>query len=89
MTNLFWDYQALMYRTAYRITREHQSAEDLVQETCMSLIDHLDVVKRLDGNRLRSYHNRQYQRRRGKIRGGFLGKVRTALLLRPYRLYLV
>lgn len=55
MTNLFWDYQALMYRTAYRITREHQSAEDLVQETCMSLIDHLDVVKRLDSNRLRSY----------------------------------
>lgn len=55
MTNLFWDYQALMYRTAYRITGEHQSAEDLVQETCISLIDHLDDVKRLDGNRLRSY----------------------------------
>ena len=34
-------------------------------------------------------NNRQHQRRRGKIRGGFLGKVRTALLLRPYRLYLV
>ena len=44
-----------MYRTAYRITGEHQSAEDLVQETCIPLIDHLDVVKRLDGNRLRSY----------------------------------
>ena len=55
MTNLFWDYQALMYRTAYRVTGEHQSAEDLVQETCISLIDHLDDVKRLDGNRLRSY----------------------------------
>ncbi len=33
------------------------------------------------------YHNRQHQRRRGEIRGGFLGKVGTAFLLRPYRLY--
>ena len=51
MASLFWDYQALMYRTAYRITGEHQSAEDLVQEACISLIDHLDIVKSLDGNR--------------------------------------
>ena len=33
------------------------------------------------------YHNRQHQRRRGEIRGGFLGEVGTAFLLRPYRLY--
>ena len=31
----------------------------------------------------------QHQRRRGKSRGGFLGKIGTALLLRPYRLHLV
>ena len=32
---------------------------------------------------------REHQRGRGKSRGGFLGKIGTALLLRPYRLHLV
>ena len=35
------------------------------------------------------YHYRQHQRRRGKIRRGFLGEIGTAFLLRPYRLHLV
>ncbi len=35
------------------------------------------------------YLDCQHQRGRGKIRGGFLGKIGTALLLRPYRLHLV
>ena len=34
-------------------------------------------------------HYRQHQRRRGKIRRGFLGEIGTAFLLRPYRLHLV
>ncbi len=33
------------------------------------------------------YHYRQHQRGRGKIRRGFLGKIGTVILLRPYRLY--
>ena len=35
------------------------------------------------------YLDCQHQRGRGKSRGGFLGKIGTALLLRPYRLHLV
>lgn len=55
MIDLFLKNQAAMYQTAYRIVGEAQIAEDMVQETCISLINHLEEVKKVAANKLRTY----------------------------------
>ena len=42
---IYEEYRDEMYRTAYRILKNKQDAEDMVQETFVILIDNLEVMK--------------------------------------------
>lgn len=45
---LIGQHYALLYRTAYRLTRSVPDAEDLVQEVCVRAYPRLDELERLD-----------------------------------------
>ena len=55
MTSIYLRHRALMLKTAWHFTREPGEVDDIVSETCVMLIQHLDTLKGLEETALRSY----------------------------------
>lgn len=55
MMDLFIIYSGLMYKEALSIVRDHHTAEDMVADSCVKIIDQLDRVKKINECKLRSY----------------------------------
>ena len=55
MIGLFMKYKHVMHKTAIKIVKEHQAAEDMVQEACLLMIRNLDKIKAIDDCRMRAY----------------------------------
>lgn len=55
MTAIYLRHRALMLKTAWQYTREKAEVDDIVSESCVALIRHLDDLKAMDQNGLRSY----------------------------------
>lgn len=47
MQNIYLDYHKLMFSIAYQVAENKYVAEDLVSETCVSLIDKIDTLRGL------------------------------------------
>jgi len=55
MLNLYKDYYRLVRKTAYNITRDADSAEDLTNDTFIKLIEKISLLRTLDCCRLAVY----------------------------------
>ena len=55
MTVLYQRHRALMLKTAWEFTREKADVEDIVSDSCVSLIKHLDTLRTMESNQLRRY----------------------------------
>ena len=55
MTNLFIKYKDVMYRRAYGIVKEPELAEDVLQITLVKLIEKIDLLEKMDSNKLPAY----------------------------------
>lgn len=55
MTNLFMKYKDVMYRRAYGIVKEPELAEDVLQITLVKLIEKIDLLEKMDSNKLPAY----------------------------------
>lgn len=55
MTLLYQQHRALMLKTAWEFTRERADVEDIVSDSCASLIEKMDTVRHLERNVLRAY----------------------------------
>lgn len=55
MTRLYRDYQALMLKTAWEYSQDSGTVEDIVSDSCVSLIKHLNQLKAMDKPALRAY----------------------------------
>jgi len=55
MENLYINYNHLMFSTAWRYCTDRQSAEDIVSDSCIAFINHLEKIQTLNSNVLKSY----------------------------------
>ncbi len=55
MTRLYRDYQALMLKTAWEYSQESGTVEDIVSDSCVALIQHLNQLRAMDKPALRAY----------------------------------
>lgn len=55
MTRLYRDYQALMLKTAWEYSQDSGTVEDIVSDSCVALIQHLNQLKAMDKPALRAY----------------------------------
>lgn len=55
MSNLFLEYQRLMYANILKITTDSWAVDDIMQTTLLRLIDKLDLLKKLDHPQLVNY----------------------------------
>ena len=55
VTELYQNYKLNMYYTARRIVKDPHTAEDMVQESCIAIINNLDKVKAVEVCRRRAY----------------------------------
>lgn len=55
MTFLYEQHRALMLKTAWSFTRELADVEDIVSESCTSLIVKIDTIRGMERNALRAY----------------------------------
>jgi len=55
MTLLYQRHRALMLKTAWEFTREPAVVEEIVSESCVALINHLDTLRTLEKEHLRGY----------------------------------
>lgn len=55
MTMLYKQHRALMLKTAWEFTRERADVEDIVSDSCASLIAKIDTIRHLECNVLRAY----------------------------------
>lgn len=55
MTLIYQRHRALMLKTAWEYTREKADVEDIVSDSCVALINHLDTLRGLEGHHLRKY----------------------------------
>ena len=55
MTRLYRDYQALMLKTAWEYSQDSATVEDIVSDSCVSLVQHLNQLKAMDKPALRAY----------------------------------
>ena len=55
MTRLYREYRALMLKTAWEYTKDIGTVEDIVSESCIALIRHLDQLKTMEKAAIRSY----------------------------------
>lgn len=55
MTLLYQRHRALMLKTAWEFTREKADVEDIVSNSCVALIQHLDELRTMEGDSLRCY----------------------------------
>lgn len=52
---LYETYKNLMYHTAYQLVRNHHDAEDCVHQAFLSMIDHLDKLRRINSPQTASF----------------------------------
>ena len=55
MEDVYLRHRALMLKTAWSFTHEPAEVEDIVSDSCVLLIQHLDSLKGMEENGLRSY----------------------------------
>lgn len=55
MEKLYVQHRYLLFRTAYNVVRNPQTAEDMVSEACVSLIENIDTLRKLNICKLRAY----------------------------------
>ncbi len=55
MTQLYKQHRFLMLKTAWEFTRERADVEDIVSDSCTSLIEKLDTIRHFECNVLRAY----------------------------------
>lgn len=55
MTQLYLNHRALMLKTAWRFSRVRADVEDIVSDSCTSLIENIDTIRILECNTLRTY----------------------------------
>ena len=55
MTLLYKQHHALMLKTAWEFTRERADVEDIVSDSCASLIEKIETIRHLECNALRAY----------------------------------
>ena len=55
ITELYVSYRQMMYYVAYRILKNKEDAEDVVQSAFMRAIDHLDDIDENDVQRTKAY----------------------------------
>ena len=55
MTLLYQRHRSLMFKAAWTYTQDHANAEDIVSDSCVALINHLDTLRTLDESQLRRY----------------------------------
>lgn len=55
MTQIYLQHRALMLKTAWKFSRVRADVEDIVSDSCTSLIEHIDTIRSLECNVLRVY----------------------------------
>lgn len=55
MTLIYQRHQALMLKTAWEYTRDKSDVEDIVSNSCVALINHLQLLRTLEEQHLRKY----------------------------------
>lgn len=55
MTTLYKQHRSLMFKTAWRYVQERTDVEDIVSDSCTSLICKIDIIRQLEPNALRTY----------------------------------
>lgn len=53
--DLYQEYKYAMFKTAYSIVEDTHTAEDLVHECCITIIDHLDRIRNVEPCKQRAY----------------------------------
>ena len=55
MTLLYQNHQALMLKTAWQYTKNKADVEDIVSDSCASLIEKIETIRDMEKNALRAY----------------------------------
>ena len=55
MERLYVEHRYLLFKVAYGIVKDPQTAEDMVSEACISLIAHMDTLRKLNTYKVRAY----------------------------------
>ncbi|MBR3109092.1 MAG: sigma-70 family RNA polymerase sigma factor [Clostridia bacterium] len=55
MTRLYREYRALMLKTAWEFSRDMDTVDDIVSESCIALIRHLGQLKTMEKGAIRAY----------------------------------
>lgn len=55
VTELYQEYKFFMFKTAYNIVEDTHTAEDLVQDCCITIIDNLDKIRGVEPCKQRAY----------------------------------
>ena len=55
MTMIYKQHRALMFKTAWKYVHERPDVEDIVSESCTSLIRKINVIRQLEQNALSAY----------------------------------
>lgn len=55
VAELYQEYKYIMFKTAYNIVEDTHTAEDLVQECCITIIDNLDRIRCVERCKQRAY----------------------------------
>ena len=55
MAAIYQKHRALMYKTARQYLSQESDVDDVVSDSCVALIQHIDVLRALDEKALRSY----------------------------------
>lgn len=55
VTELYQEYKYVMFKTAYNIVEDTHTAEDLVQDCCITIIDNLDKIRGVEPCKQRAY----------------------------------
>lgn len=77
MTDIYLKHHALMLKTAWTFTRVKAEVEDIVSDSCVSMIDNLQKLRTMEDHETRSYivnivRNtaiNHWRKNRGKMRG--------------------
>ncbi len=55
MTRLYEKYHALMFKTGWEYTNDEEEINDIVSDSCVSLIQHIDQLKSMEERAVRAY----------------------------------
>ncbi len=55
MTCLYEKHRALMFKTGWEYTNEEEEIEDIVSDSCVSLVQHIDQLRSMEEKAIRAY----------------------------------